>query len=1031
MKFCLSKNKWQSGIKTTFSQLLIAMVLPSIAYSDSAIKIHPALINAGSTNQNIRQDIIVTGKVTDANGLGLPGVSVKEKGTKASATTDINGNFKIAVSGNNATLIFSYIGFEAQTITLDGRMSINVSLKESVNLLSDVVVVGYGTSKRSDLTGAISSINMKDVKSLPVPDAGQAIQGRASGVQVIAPGAPGSNVTIRVRGTNTIGNSDPLIVIDGVPSGLPLNAINPDDIASMDILKDASALAIYGSQSAGGVLLITTKKGAAGKGHLDFKAYAATEKATSMPEMLNSQQFAALHNEMMANNNQALNPAYADPSSITTNTDWLGILFQTAALQNYSLSYSGGSEKSTYYVSGGYTDKEGIVINNRYKRYNVQFNTDNKVFNWLRFTNNLTFSHDKKTSGSINIRNAMSALPVQPLTNPDGSWSGPDGQSSWYGDVRNPIGEALVNSNRTLGYNVLGNIAGEFTIVKQLKFKTTGGLQAAFWDDRNWSPKYDWKPIKNEFSVLSQSYNKKLAYLWDNYFTYDATFNTKHHLTLMGGASMQDSKYSNISASKSDFISDGAAELNNGTVNEPSGGLSNQWRMFSLLSRVNYSYANKYLLTANFRRDASSRFGPNNKWASFPSASVKWRLSEESFFKKGKVVGDLSIRAGYGITGNQEIGLNDYLAKLFTGMAVFNGQIVTTVIPLVMPNADLKWEGVEQGNIGVDATFLNGRITLTADAYIKNTNDMLVPMAVPVTTGYSDQLVPAINLGKVSNKGLEFAVTSQNIKGIFDWSTNFNFSYNHNEVLNLNGDVPLFGGNVASQNTNVQKVGLPINSFYGVIANGIFQTQEEVNNYAKQHQGNDIYNSTAPGDIKFRDINNDGQINDADRTYLGNPNPRFTFAMNNTFGYKGFDLSVFLQGVEGNDILNANRIFQEGMAVAQNQTTTVLNRWAGPGTSNTMPRAVFNDPNKNTRPSSRFIEDGSYLRVKNITIGYTLPKSLLGKMKVASARFYLSGQNLITFTNYSGIDPEVGVNGIDLGTYPVTRTLSAGINVGF
>lgn len=1028
----LQKSKWLSGSRITINQVLIAVMLPSLAFSNSGVKSKPVTGKSIGVSLKSTQAITVKGKVTDEKGDGLPGVSVIEKGTSNGVITDINGNFSINVADENSVLAFSFVGFEKREISITGRTSLTVELKEDSKLLNEVVVIGYGTQKRSDLTGSIASVNMKDVKSLPVSDAGQALQGRAAGVQVISSGAPGSNVTIRVRGVGTINDSDPLIVIDGVPSNVPLNTISTDDISTMDILKDASASAIYGARGANGVILITTKKGVAGKGKLDFKAMTGVRSATNTVEMLNASQFAALHNEMMAANGQTLNPAYADPNSFTTSTDWLNELLKTTPTNSFSLAYSGGGDKSTYYVSGTLLDEAGIAINNKYKRFAIQVNTDSKVFDWLRFSNNLTLSHDRKSSGSINIRNAMSALPVQPVYNADGTWSGPEGQSSWYGDVRNPIGEATINDNKTLGYNVLGNLSGEVTLIPQLKFKSTFGLQASFWDSRGWSPKYDWKPISQPFSTLNSSFNKNLTYLWDNTLTYDSFFNDVHHLTLLAGTSAQDNRFDYVSASKANFISDGAQQLNNGTMLPTASGNASDWALFSLLARANYAYKDKYLVTATVRRDASSRFGSSHRWGTFPSASVKWRISNESFFNKNNFIQDLAFRAGYGVTGNQSIGNYAYASILSTNQYVFNGTIVNSVVPLVLPNGNVHWEEVAQSNIALDAVLINGRMNVTAEAYIKNTNDMLVPMAVPALTGYSDQIVPSINAGKVSNKGIELSISSQNVKSnSFEWNTNFNVSYNQNKVVSLNGDVPIYGGSLASQNTNIQKNGYPVNSFYGVIATGIFQTQEEVDNYAKQQQGSDTYNSTAPGDLKFLDINNDGQINDADRTFIGDPNPRFTFALNNSVNWKNLDFSVFLQGVEGNSILNGNRIYQEGMAVAQNQTTAVLNRWTGPNTSNEVPRAVFNDPNKNTRPSTRFIEDGSYLRLKNVTLGYTLPKSLIKHAKMNTARLYVSGQNLLTFTKYTGFDPEVSSNGIDMSLYPITRIVSAGINIGF
>jgi TonB-linked SusC/RagA family outer membrane protein len=974
----------------------------------------------------------ITGKIISSeDNKPLSGVSLQLKGGKSVAISNADGYFEINASATD-TLVLTYVGFEKNTIPVLNKTNLQVTMQPLSTKLQEVVVIGYGTVKKKDLTGSVASVNSKELKSLPVPSIGEALQGRAAGLQVVASGAPGSNVTLRIRGTGTINNSDPLLVIDGVPTDIPLNAVSPDDIANIEILKDASASAIYGSRGANGVVIITTKRGSASKSSVEFKMFAGQQQAENIVPMLNAAQFASLHNEMMKNNGQAQNPAFANPLSLGVGTNWLGALLGSAPMQNYSLSFSGSSGKSTYYVSGTVLNQDGIVINTNYKRYTVQFNSDSRLFDWLKIGNNLTLNHDIKHSGDYSVRNAMAALPTQSIYNPDGSYSGPIGQSSWYGDIRNPIGTAVLTDNTTKGYNILGNVYAELSLTKDLKFKSTGGIQALFWDNRTWSPKYNWAPIPQPNSYLFEGYNKSITLLWDNYFTYNKIFQQKHNLTLLAGSSAQNNRFDYMNGSIQNFASNTTQQLNNGTAQQTIGGSANEWALLSFIGRVNYAYDNKYLLTATLRRDGSSRFGENHKWGWFPSASAAWRLSEEKFFKNINWLSDLKLRAGYGMTGNQNIGNYSFASVLQTVQYNFNGQAVPAVVPLAIPNPSVRWESVEQMNVGVDASLLKGRINLTVDAYVKNTNDMLVPMSVPISTGYSDIVVPSINAGKVQNKGVELSISSQNIKGAFEWNTSFNISYNINRVVSLNDSVPLYTGSIGlNQNLSIQKNGLPVNAFYGFITNGIFQTQAEVDKYAVQISGSDPFNRTSPGDIKFRDLNNDGVINDADRTYIGNPNPRFIFAMNNTFAWKGFDLSIFMQGVEGNQIFNANRIYQEGMSVAQNQTTAVLNRWTGPNTSNTMPRAIFNDPNKNTRVSDRFVEDGSYLKIKNITVGYNLSKKMIEKIKLQSARVYLSGQNLVTFTKYSGFDPEVPVNGIDLNVYPVTRVISVGVNLIF
>ncbi len=972
----------------------------------------------------------VTGVITDLKGEPIIGASVVAKGTTTATISDIDGTFSLDVS-NNPVLTISYIGYISQEVPTLGKSDLKIILKEDSKILDEIVVVGYGVMRKTDLTGSVSSISAKTIKDKPVANIGEALQGRASGVQVISSGKPGDNVSFRIRGISTINNSEPLLVIDNVPTDMPLNALNMEDVESVDVLKDASATAIYGSRGANGVVIVTTKKGKSGDGSISLSANWGIQEATNMPKMLDASQFASLHNEMIKNYNNpnyVQRPDFADPTALGTGTNWLDELFRKAIMQNYTLSYSGGNDKSNYYVSGGVFDQEGIILNTSYRRYTFQFNSESKVRSWLKFGNNVTLSHDVKKQGSYSVRDAMAALPTQPVFNEDGSFSGPGEPAYQYGDIRNPIGSATLNKEQTKGYNVLANAFAEIKIKDNLTFKTLGGIDFKFWDKRNFYPKYNWKPIPQPQSNLYEESNKSMTYLWDNTLTYMETFNEKHHLNVMIGSSAQNNVYNNMSASVQNFLTDNNNQLNNGLTDPTVGGTKNDWAILSFIGRANYNFADKYLLTATIRRDGSSRFSKENRWGTFPSFSAAWRLSEESFYNRNKWVSDIKLRAGYGETGNQA-GIDNYayFTRLKTGQYVFNGTPVSTLYPKVMPNPNVRWETVKQLNAGVDLSLLNQRINVVIDAYLKNTSDMLVPMSVPITTGYSDIDVPSINAGKVRNKGIEVTVSSYNMRGTFEWNTDFNISYNKNEVISMNDGVPLFVGNdINMTKVQVNSEGHPIGSFYGYVTNGIFQNQQEVDRYAIQVPG-----GTAPGDIRFRDLDNNGVINADDRTYIGNPSPEWTFSMNNTFAYKEFDLQIFLQGVAGNDIYNANRIWQESMSIPQNQTTKVLDRWTGEGTSNSVPRAIYSDPNQNVRHSNRFIEDGSYLRVKNLTLGYTLPKSISQKAYLSMARFYISCQNLLTLTKYSGFDPEVNVSGVDLSTYPVTRTLSMGVNVKF
>lgn len=969
----------------------------------------------------------VEGTVLDVNQEPLIGVNVSEKGTSNRTVTDIDGHFSLNLSSANPVLHLSYVGYVAQDADVNGQSTMQIVMHENNEMLDEIVVIGYGIQKKSDLTGAISQVSSKDLARQPSPSLGAALQGRAPGLQVVSSGAPGSNVSMKIRGIGSINNSDPLLVIDGVPTDVPLNMINMDDVESVDILKDASATAIYGSRGAYGVIIITTKRGSQERNNLNLKVTYGFDQLQRTLPLLNATQFASLHNEMMSAGGQPQYALFNDPTKLGKGTDWMGELFQYAPTQTYSANYSGGTQKSRYYVSGTYYDQQGIIKTTDYKRFTLQFNSDVELYKWLKLGHNLSLNHDIKSQGEYNIQNTMKALPTQAIKNEDGSWAGPVGLAMYVGDIANPIGKMMENTSTTKGYNLLGNIYAEIKPWEWLTFKSTFGIQALFWDSKSWTPKYDWEPIEQPESQASRQYNKSFTWLWDNLLTFNKTFNDKHAVTAMIGSSAQTNTYEFMSGSIQGFISDSAQELANGILEPTLTGNGSDWALLSFMGRINYTYDNRYLFTATMRADGSSRFSRANRWGVFPSVSLAWRMSEEEWFQKSFALSDLKIRAGYGVTGNQaSVGNYAYASVLQTVQYNFNGNQVSGLAPWVMPNPNVRWEEVEQYNVGIDASMLDSRLLVTLDGYIKNTNDMLVPMSVPISSGYSDENVSQINAGLMRNVGVELALTSFNFRGgDFTWSTTANVSYNHNELISLNSDVPMYFDN------NVHMVGYPISSFYGYVTDGIFQTQEEVDNHAIQTVGSDPTSSTQPGDIRFKDLNNDGVINDDDRTILGSPTPSWTFAMNNQLSYKGFDLEIFFQGVAGNKIYNGNRAVLEAMSVAQNQMTTVLDRWRGPGTSNTMPRAVFGDPNKNNRVSDRFLEDGSYLRLKNISLGYTLPSRLTKKAAMQQVRLSVSAQNLFTLTRYTGLDPEVSGSGNDNNVYPVTRNFTFGLNITF
>ena len=972
------------------------------------------------------QQITVQGVVKDQTGETVIGASVMEKGTTNGTITGIDGDFSLNMS-SNGTLVVSFVGYKTQEVQVKGQKQLQVVLSEDAEMLDEVVVIGYGTMKKSDLTGAVSSIGNKDIKDSPVSNLGQAIQGKISGVQIVDAGKPGDNVSIKIRGLGSINNCDPLVVIDGVPTDLGLSSLNMADVERLDVLKDASATAICGSRGANGVVMITTKRGTEGKGKLAVSANYSFQNATNVPSLLNAAQYAELSNDMMVNSGRNPNPEWANPSELGAGTDWMDELLRTGVMQNYTVSYSGGNEKSHYYVSGGFLDQSGIVKSVNYRRFTFQSNSDAQVLKWLKFSNNITFSADTKKSGSYNIGDALKALPIYPVKNEDGSWSGPDGNSEWYGSTRNPIGPTELNKSQTDGYNFLANLTAELTFTKWLKFKSTFGYDAKFWFIDNFTPKYNWKPTPTEETSRYKSDNKSFTYLWDNYFLFDHTFAEKHRVGLMAGMSAQWNTNDYLNAQKNVFMFDNVHEMDNGEEMYAIGGNETEWALLSYMARVNYSYEDRYLLTATIRRDGSSRFGKKHRWGTFPSVSVAWRASQEKWFPKNDYINDLKVRAGYGVTGSQaSVGNYSYLASYNTSVYPFgiSSGNQTALVSSTLANPYIHWEEVAQTNIGFDASLFNSRVMFSFDAYLKETRDMLVKASIPITSGFEDTTTTYTNAGKVRNQGIEMSLHTINLTGELGWETNLTATYNKNKIKDLNSDVPYYINQINNSYVTMLAKDYPINVFYGYVTDGIFQNQSEVNTHAVQP-------GAEPGDIRFRDLNNDGVINDSDRTVIGNPNPSWLFSMNNSLSYKGFELSVFLQGIAGNKIYNANNIDNTGMAAAYNQTTDVLKRWQGEGTSNSMPRAVFGDPNQNTRVSDRFVENGSYLRLKNITLSYTFPKQWLQKAQIENARLSLSCENVATITGYSGFDPEVGINGIDQNRYPISRTFSLGLNFNF
>lgn len=972
----------------------------------------------------------IRGVVKDSAGEPVIGAYVLPVGNPdKGAVTGMDGSFSINVAAES--LQVSCLGFAEKTVSVAGRSNLEIILEDDSTLLEETVVIGYGYVKKSDLTGAVSSVGSSVLSDKSTSNVGQLLQGRMAGVYIVDSGNPQSNVSIKIRGLGTVNNSDPLLVIDGVPMvNMGLNALNTNDIESIDVLKDASATAIYGARGANGVVIVTTKKGSSGDGVVSVTTNHGVSMATSIPKLLDAAGFAALNNDMMTASGNGLNPDWADPSTLGKGTDWLAEMIRPAFLQKYGLSYSGGNEKNSFYVSGGYTNHDGIVRSVGYQKATFQLNMDNKVKSWLKFSTNLTVSYDHKTNGDYSMSDILKSVPALPLFKEDGvTYNGPTGNALWWGDKKNQVGTSVMNKNSTQGYNFLLSESAEIDLpLKGLKFKSVVSVGATFVVSESFRPKYDWAPNPLMESERWAQTSRYMSYLADNYFTYDNTFG-KHSVNAMAGSSLQwgDSWWMN--GQKKGFLSDSASQFNNGTEIEGLNGNRSSWAIASFMGRANWSYDNRYMLTATVRADGSSKFGPGHRWGIFPSFAGAWRVSEEPWFPKLNWLNYLKMRLGYGVTGNQEIGDYSFISVYNTGQYSFNGNVVNSLVANKLSNPDIHWEEMQQYNIGFDFAFLESRLRLNVDAYIKNTNGMLVKMTVPISTGYSDTDVPYTNRGKIRNSGVEIVLSSDNIvTDDFYWGSDFNITFNKNEIVSLDtAEANYYNDSGFGQYFCVDKVGQPIGAFLGWKAIGIFQTQEDVDNYATQV-------GAEPGDIKFADIDNgigNGVINDEDRTIIGYAQPKFIASLNNTLKYKDFDLSFFLQGVYGNSIFNVTKVDMTSMSTICNQYASVLDRWTGPGTSNSVPRAVYGDPNNNTRPSTRYIEDGSYLRLKNLTLGYTLPERIARKAHLKGLRVYVEGTNLFTITSYTGFDPEVGVSSIDWGTYPVTRTVSLGLDLKF
>jgi len=1008
------------------------------------------------------QNQTISGLVSDAaDNSALPGVNIMVKGTSQGTTTDVDGKYKIDAPAD-ATLVFSFIGYIKQEVAVEGRSSINLTMKLDSKGLDEVVVVGYGVQKKSDITGAITSVKSDEIAKTASLSVANALQGRASGIQVTAnSGTPGGSVKVRIRGIGTIGDASPLYVIDGFPAG-DMNSINPNDIESVEILKDASASAIYGARGANGVILITTKTGKKGEAKVTYESYFAQQELVKQPDICTGPEYYELLKQLYKNGNKTLTlKPYANDTTRTT--DWWNELVRVAPMQNHNLSISGANDKTNYLLSGSLFRQDGTVVGSSYSRETFRLNTNSDVKSWLKVGNTFSFSHNARTSvseGSMYYGTVLNAMRTDPLT-----LIKDETQDMYvlpaYQDIENPVAAREYDHYETDYYRMLGNIYAEATILRDIKIRSSFGLDMDNTNNFNFIPeryflgaeKYD-----RPYNTISRGYSKYQTWLNENTISYNKIIGN-HTIAALAGFTAQESVSEWFSAEK-DSIPQDIDELRYLSaarhLSKAEGGLSES-AMLSYLGRVNYNFADKYLVTASIRVDGSSRFGKENRYGYFPSFAVGWNIMQESFMQSVPVLSNLKLRGGWGQIGNDRIGNYTYTATVdydlyntyILGGTNSSQHQVYGAAPDNFGNPFVKWETVESTNIGVDFGLLDSRITGTIDYYIKNTKDMLVTEPVPEYVGFLTN--PVTNVGEMQNKGLEITLNYRKAEGEFTYDIGLNFSTFTNELISLGNGQPIAAGSMQAGYIAKNDVGQPVGSFYGYVTDGLFQTQEEIDAYTFTKVDGTvikIQTKAIPGDIRYKDIGSfdlkgdqqmipDGKIDDADKTYIGNALPDFTYGINFNCAYKGFDFTLFLQGIQGNDVFNATNWYLWHTSEHYNRSTELLNSWHGEGTSNVFPILKTTDRNGNNVISDRYVEDGSYMRLKNIQLGYTIPNSLTSKVGVSELRLYVSGQNMLTFTQYSGLDPEIGnltsdlSAGIDLGTYPQARIMQFGVKFSF
>jgi len=1062
-------------------------------------------------------DITIKGQVLASDSKEpLPGVSVVVKGTQQGAITSGDGSYTLVVPDEKSVLVFSFVGYVSQEIQVANRSTLNVTLQSDIKALSEVVVTGYTAQSRRDITGSVSVIDADKLLAVPATNLAQQLQGRAAGVTVGTDNTPGGGVSVRVRGYGTLGNNDPLYVIDGVPTKGSLNTINQNDIESIQILKDASSASIYGSRAANGVVIITTKRGKNGVPKFTFDAYYGVQKLAKTMDLLNTAEYGQYLWESKKNanvvnpttgnpehaqfgrgpepvipdyiipdgasaNDPRVNPAnysfdrYTDPQfgktkfSITKankeGTDWMNEVFDAAPIQNYQLGVSGGTEKSRYAFSTNYFNQQGILIHNGYKRYSVRANTEFTIKKRIRIGENLQVAYGQRqgnygnNSETSQVSNTYRAQPIIPVYDIGGNFAGTLGSN--LGNANNPVGQLVRNKNN--GYKdlrIFGNTYAEVDILKNLTAKTSFGVDATVSAGTYFTPVEIELAHGTNVNSLSENRSYSYAWTWTNSLTYDKTFGD-HHLNVFAGLESIDSYGNFVNAYRQGFFSNAEdlryIDAGNPSTSTNSGYATSSWSLFSYFGRIDYAFQDKYLLQGTVRRDASSRFQAASRYATFPAASVGWRLSKEAFLSNVRFITDLKLRAGWGQTGNQEIGdfnaYSTYQSNPNSSGYGIGGAPIGYVQGFDLArfgNPNAKWETTTTVNVGLDANLFQGKFDLSLDVFDRQTRDLLYTKAYDPRLG--DASIPAQNIASLQNRGVDLGLNYNDaaMDGQLTYSIGVNFSTYRNKILALDPQNPndfLPGFSLRTPAVTRSIAGRPISSFYGYIIDGILQNEEQVAKHAKfpGYYDSNIYinekRTQGVGKFDYRDINNDGLINANDQTYIGSPHPDFTYGINANVAYKNFDLTIFAQGVQGNDIFNHVRYWTDFEVFQGNRTKRMLyESWRPDNPNAKLPILDANDA-QSGEPSTYFVEDGSYLRFKNIQLGYTLPKSILSKIGTDHLKIYVQAQNLFTFTKYTGLDPEVNLRnfnsgsdrqiGVDEGVYPTPKSIIVGLSLGF